>query len=159
MHRLGHHLVPIALLFSISCQTAEDEFIGSRLLDMCDDAYMICGVPSGCVLDEDHYVEGAFPGTQRVVVQAEDRDMELSIRIFFSSMKASGTELLVQIYEPDCTVDTTVSRAHLQDLDIFDEAGDNRTLTFELTTQKDGEHLLELYSDATTEYLLIAEPL
>ena len=77
---------------SLSCQTAEDEFIGDRLLDLCDDAYVICGVPSGCALDEDHYVEGAFPGTQRLVVQTDNNNTELSVRLFFNEMEASGTE-------------------------------------------------------------------
>ncbi|MCP4674739.1 MAG: hypothetical protein GY854_04335 [Deltaproteobacteria bacterium] len=141
-----------------SCQNAEEVFIGSRLLDLCDDAYTLCGVPTGCVLDEDHYSESDFPGTRRVVVYAEEPETTFRVRLFFSKMESPGTELIVQVYEPDCTVEKNFASAHLKDVDLFEEAGDDRVLMFEFDTFQEGEHLLEIYSDSSAEYLLIAEP-
>ncbi len=151
--------LPLFLAFAVlvSCQTAQEEFIGDRLLEICNDSYMLCNFPTGCVLNGNHYVKGSFPGVRRVVVESDERDAEFSVRLFLKNMKGSGTEMLVQLYEPDCTVNTVEGRLHLEDVDIFDEAGDDHTLMFELGVEGEGEHVLEIYSDASTEYLLIAE--
>ncbi len=147
----------LVLAVLVSCRTAEEEFIGDRLLKICNDSYILCNFPTGCVLNGDHYVKGSFPGVRRVVVESDDRDAEFSVRLFLKNMKGSGTEMLVQLYEPDCTVNTENGRVHLEDVDIFDKAGDDRTLMFELGVEGEGEHVLEIYSDASTAYLLIAE--
>jgi hypothetical protein len=146
----------IAALFW-SCKSAEDAFIGDRLLSLCNEAYWICDVPAGCVLDEKHYVEGVFPGVRRVVVVTEKEDVDVQVRLFLSKMDAPGTELLVQLYEPDCTVNPDLGQAHLLDVDLFDKAGDDRTLLFDLNVVQIGEHLLEIYSDASMEYLLVID--
>jgi len=140
-----------------SCKSPEDAFIGDRLLSLCDEAYWICDVPAGCVLEEDEYVEGVFPGVRRVVVVTETEDVDVQVRLFFRTMEAPGTELLVQLYEPDCTVNPDLGQAHLVDVDLFDKAGDDRIIAFDLTALQIGEHLLEIYSDSSVEYLLIAD--
>ena len=74
-------------------------------------------------------------------------------------MEAPGTELLVQMFEPNCTMGTANSRAVLTDVDLFEEAGDDRTIIFELSVLDDGEHLVEIFSDASATYLLVIEPM
>jgi hypothetical protein len=155
---------PLAILIgalvvaaSSSCQSPEEAFIGDRLLSLCDEAYWICDVPAGCVLGNNQYVEGVFPGVRRVVVVTEKEDIDVQVRLFFRTMEAPGTELLVQLYEPDCTVNPDLGQAHLVDVDLFSKAGDDRILAFDLTALQIGEHLLEIYSDSSVEYLLIAE--
>ncbi|MCP4606126.1 MAG: hypothetical protein GY847_37375 [Proteobacteria bacterium] len=155
-----YHLLCYMIFASslLSCQTAEDAFIGNRLLTLCGDAYWICNVPSGCVLDDDHYSKKVFPDTHRVVIATEEPELEIRVRLFLSKMESPGTELLVQLYEPDCTQDINLARAHLTDIDLFEEAGDDRMLIFDLMAMQEGEHLLEIYSDASAEFLLIVEP-
>jgi len=140
-----------------SCESPEDAFIGDRLLSLCNEAYWICDVPAGCVLEDHEYVEGIFPGTRRVVIVTEKEDVDVQVRLFFSKMEAPGTELLVQLYEPDCTVNPDLGQVDLLDVDLFEEAGDDRILAFDLTALQIGEHLLEIYSDSAVEYLLIAD--
>ena len=147
----------LALPILPACQTAEEEFVDGRLKSICDEAYWVCNVPTGCVLDDDRYVEGRFPGDRRVVVETDAQDADVQVRLFFSTMQAPGTELLVQLHDANCTLDPQLGRAHLKDVDIFHEAGDDRVLIFDLTTQRSGEHLLEIYSDASAEYLLVVE--
>lgn len=147
----------VAVLCLTSCKSPEDAFVGDRLLSLCDEAYWICDVPAGCVLEEDEYVEGVFPGVRRVVVVTEQEDVDLQVRLFFRKMEAPGTELLLQLYEPDCTVNPDLGQAHLVDVDLFKEAGDDRTLAFDLTALQIGEHLLEIYSDSSVEYLLLVD--
>ncbi|MDJ0764046.1 MAG: hypothetical protein QNJ97_13775 [Myxococcota bacterium] len=140
-----------------ACQSAEEAFVQDRLIDLCDDAYWVCGVPSGCILKEDRYVTGTFPGTRSVVIATESAETELRVRLFFSEMVSSGTEFLIQAYEPNCTLNPDLARVHLVDVDIFERAGEDRKLTYDLSVSGEGEHLLELYSDASAEYLLIVE--
>lgn len=156
---IKRHIITIvclsALGFLSACETGEEAFVDDRLILPCQQAYHICGVPAGCVIDKNHYVEGVFPGTRRLVVKTEARDVKLDVKLYISSMAAPGTEILVQAHEPDCTLDTTKARDHRIDVDIFREAGDDRTLGFDLEAAEKGEHLVELYSDASAEYLLI----
>ena len=72
-------------------------------------------------------------------------------------MEAPGTELIVQAYEPGCTLNTEKSQAHMEDVDIFKKAGDDRVLQFDLFAQEAGEHLIEVYSDASADYLVVVK--
>ena len=150
-------IAPAAVIFLTSCQTAEEAFVQDRLQEICDDTYWQCGLPTGCVLDRNHYADGAFPGVRRVVVETEENDMDVQVRIFIGDALGGGTEMLVQLYEADCTLDRNLGKAQLVDVDLIDEAGDDRVLTFNLHVMQEGEHVLEVYSDMTAEILLIAE--
>jgi hypothetical protein len=151
------HIAIAVLLPLVGCQTPESAFVGDRLQDLCDGAYYICNVPAGCVLDEKHYVEGRFPGAQRVVLATDKSEVPVQVRIFFSAMEAPGTELLVQLYEPDCIIDKQHGSDSIENADIFEKAGDDATLIFDLKAQEEGEHLLEVYSDTSADFLLLYE--
>ncbi len=139
------------------CQAGEDAFVGDRLHILCDEAYWVCGAASGCVLDENHYVEGVFPGTRRVTVKTEDVNTEVQVRIYFSTMESPGTEFLIQLYEHDCTLNSELAAEHLVDVDVFEKAGDKRTLYFDLLVAQAGEHLLEIYADVSAEYVMLVD--
>jgi len=141
----------------IGCQTAEDAFVGDRLMNICDEAYWICNRPSQCVLADDEYTEGGFPGVRRLVVPVETENTTIEIRLFFQTMEFPGTELSLQLFDPDCHIDPNDGEIHVLDTDIFEVAGDDRTLTYRLESSRPGEHLLELFSDAGAKYLLTIE--
>lgn len=144
----------IALLLP-ACLTGEQSFVGRRIQDLCDTAYYICSVPAGCVLDQEHYVEGAFPGVRRVAIETDEPNTPVQVRIYFSVMLSPGSELLAQMYEADCSLETLTHRALVTDVDVFEEAGDDRLLVFDFVAEQEGEHLVELYSDASADYLLV----
>lgn len=149
----------IGLAVLSGCQTSEAAFLGDRLLTLCTATYYTCGVTAGCELDTEHYVRGSFPGARRVIVHTEEDDTALLVGLYLTTEVAPGTELLTQVYEPDCTLDPQYSQEHWEDVDIFAEAGNDHSLLMELEASSKGEHLLELYSDATAGYLLIVEEL
>lgn len=155
--RLMLNILVYGAIFLSACQTAEEEFVSGKLLSLCDDAYWLCDVPAGCNLDSNHYVEGAFPGVRRVVVETDETDMDVQVRLYFTNAITGGTELLVQLYESDCILDRQMGQGYMVDVDILDEAGDDRVLIFDLHVMQEGEHVLEIYSDMTSEFLLIAE--
>lgn len=159
---MPHIKLPLLGIFSfvlLSCLSAEEEFTQDRLLTLCEENYHICQKPAGCVLDEDHFVEGVFPGTRRVVVVSDEVDGEFRVRVFFKSTLSPGTELLVQMYETNCTLNAALAQERIVDVDIFEESGDDRVLDFELKVQQKGEHLVEIYSDASAEFLLTVDPI
>jgi hypothetical protein len=147
-------LLPLLLL---GC--AEDSFTGGRAPMLCTDAHAVCRVTAGCVLDEQSYVRGRFPGAVRVLLDAPMAPLEWRVRLHFTEMVATGTELLVQLSDPSCSTDPFEGRAHLVDVDPFERAGSDRTLVLdEFRTDTVGEHLLEVFSDAHATWLLVAEP-
>jgi hypothetical protein len=150
-------LLFISVLPALSCQSGAEAFVDGRGLSICDEAYQICDVPAGCVLDRDHYVEGAFPGSRRFVVVTEERDVRIILRIFFDSQVAPGTRLLVHALEPDCSMDPDKAEAVMENVDIFKKAGSDKMLEFDLEVAETGEHLVEITSDAATEYLLTVD--
>ena len=145
----------LGVLASMGCQTGEEAFVDDKGLNPCVEAYHICNVTAGCVLDKHHYIEGAFPGTRTVVVRTEERDVRLQVKLYISSMQVPGTEILVQVHEPDCTVDRYKGMDYRTDIDLFEAAGEDRIMSFELEVAEKGEHLLEIYSDASADYVLI----
>ena len=147
----------VAGLILSSCQTAKDAFIGDRLQNLCDEAYWICSRPSQCVLAEDEFTAGGFPGVRRVTIPIEEENETIEIRFYFETMESPGTELEIALYDPDCLVNKNHGVIHVEDTDIFEEAGDDRTLTYRLQSFRPGEHLLEIYSDASAAYLLIVD--
>jgi hypothetical protein len=145
------------LLWVQGCLSGEEAFVDGRLHAYCDEAYWLCNKPAGCVLDSKHYIRGDFPGARRFVVVTEANDVTLEISIYIATMEAPGTELIVQAYEPGCTLNTEKSQAHMEDVDIFKKAGDDRVLQFDLFAQEAGEHLIEVYSDASADYLVVVK--
>ncbi len=153
-------LLVTSSLLTAGCLGGEQAFIGARLPTLCSNAYSTCNVTAGCKLDADHYVRGRFPGTRRVILESElPRDTDYQVRLYLAEADAPGTELLAQLYEPDCSLDTQFARVHLEDVDLIDEAGLDRILILDdLTVTQQGEHLLEIFSDASVEYIMIVEP-
>jgi hypothetical protein len=147
----------LAALAAPSCQTGVEAFAAGRLLDLCDGAYYVCNFPAGCTLDQDHYAEGSFPGVRRVVLATTGEGAPVQVRLYFTSMIADGTQLLVQMHEPDCTIDKKTNRVILEDVDLIDEIGDDRLLIYDFKANQEGEHLIEVFSDMSADYLIIAD--
>jgi hypothetical protein len=158
--RVLHVFVLLLASALLNACSAEDIFTQGRVNEPCSGVYPTCHTQfaAGCYLDEDRYTEGQFPGARRVLVTTNQASQTIRVRLFLRSgtMLFPGTEILVQAWEPDCG---DVERDHRLDVDIFEEAGDDLTLLFDLPAASPGDHLIELYSDSATEYLLSAEQL
>ena len=124
----------------------------------CDRSYWICDVTAGCQLDDEHYVSGAFPGTRRLLVETAPERSVIQMQLFLSELLSPGTELVVQLRAPDCSLNAELGRVHLVGADLAAEAGSDQTLTLTLHAGEPGEHLVEIYSDAIADYLLVVDP-
>lgn len=147
-------LAAAILLFASGCMSQQQVFTEGRVEDLCQGAVPVCQKQAGCVLDQQHFVRGSFPGDQKIVVHSDAANGTLSVRILLTYEVYPGTELLIQAFDPDCGDAATVDQTNR---DFFQEAGDNRTLAFDMALPVAGDHLLQVYSDMTADYLLVAD--
>ncbi len=142
-----------------ACDQGWGSFVDGRLPNLCTEAYAVCGVTAGCELDPEHYVTGTFPGARRVVVNHPE-PVTFRVMFYLTDTTSPGTELSIRLHEPDCSHDPDAAGVALSDVDLIEEAGLDRMLVFDdLAVDVAGEHLLEVYSDATVGYLLAVEPI
>ncbi|MFU8802642.1 MAG: hypothetical protein ACNA8W_02425 [Bradymonadaceae bacterium] len=135
-----------------SCVNDEQVFVQGRLQNPCNTSIPICRVRGSCVLRGDEYVRGTFPGGFRAIVHNNDvKDARLVVRFLLTEMIAPGTELHVQLHTPDCG---GLDEAHPRDIDLFEYAGRDRIIEFHLDIEGRGDHLLEIFSDMSADYLL-----
>lgn len=118
----------------------------------CDGSWRICGQTAGCLLDEQHYVEASFPGAQTLALELDGQaDLELLLHV--TELRAAGTSLQVQLRGPDCLEiagDPALSE-RAEDLEDLD------TLILPLPQVEEGDHLLEIYSDASFDAIIALE--
>ena len=133
------------------CLDDESTFTQGRLEDPCNGSIPICRTQAACVLEQDEYFRGTFPGGVRKIVRNDTDKTTLVVRILLTEPLFPGTELLIQAYSPGCG---QFKEAHVQDIDLFNFAGDDRTMEFQLDLEGQGDHLLEIFSDMSSDYIL-----
>jgi hypothetical protein len=148
-------LIAAVVIIAAGC-SAEDIFKRGRVDEPCSAVYPTCnlGFAAGCYLDSGTYTEGQFPGDRRILVTTTFLGESIRVRLYFKEMIFPGTMILAQAYEVDCG---DVERDIREDIDVFDEAGDDRIIIFDLPVETPGDHLIELYSDCAADYILTAE--
>lgn len=134
-----------------SCGDEEDVFVGQRLEQRCNSSIPACDTRAFCVLTNDDYYSGQFPGGLRMLVRSETEDARLVVRILFTEMLFPGTELQVTAHSTGCN---TFDEVHERDVNLFELAGGDRTLEYHLELTGRGDHLVEVFSDMSASYLM-----
>jgi hypothetical protein len=129
---------------------AEENFSAGLKLDRCDGTFPICQTSAGCVLGNTNYVEGSFPGSRQFIVPAPAGSL-IAVRIFFRSQVATGVDTEILWNEPGC-FDTYQYLS--EGIDIFREAGKDGIFEQTQLVLLDGDHLVEVFSDATADYFI-----
>lgn len=133
------------------CIDDESIFTDGRLENLCDQAIPACSTQASCVIGNRDFYRGQFPGGLRVLVRSELEEGRLVVRFLLTELIFPGTELLVQANTTDCG---DVVEEHTQDIDLFEFAGRDRTLDYELDLPGRGDHLVEIFSDMSAKYLM-----
>lgn len=140
--------------------TSRDAFVGDATEIKCDGVWNVClGQVAGCLLDENHYVTGAFPGSRKVLVETPPGDWKIRVKLFLDpevTPRYPGTETEISWYEPGCadqyryqmSSDTSTTG------DFFERAGRDNVFEVEHDVVESGDHLVTVYSDATTRYAI-----
>ena len=120
------------------------------MADACTQQWPICDKIAGCLLGDQSYIEGRFPGNRLIGVQVfEPSTVTVSFQL--EDVGASGDETAINFFEDRCrsrTRITIVGRTFL---------GENDKIGF-VSRSADlsgiGDHLIEFSSDAHAHYLM-----
>ena len=132
----------------VGCASPHDDFIAGRVQDSCDQAWPVCSTVAGCYIGPESFVEGSFPGTQKVVVTL-DQPSTVKVRVLLDSVTSSGNETRVDFFEGGCQarIEQTATGIAFADeaerIGEFDRQADLADL---------GDHLIEITSDAQASY-------
>lgn len=147
--KLLHPLALVALLAS-GCGGVREQFIGTRIEDACGGEWSVCSTTVGCFLGDRSYVEGRFPGRNQVAIRLfEPSEVSVSFHLF--EMAGAGEETVINFWEESCSARV---RVPVTGKTLF---GENEKVGF--ATRKAelsglGDHLIEVESDARTQYLM-----
>ncbi len=153
MRRVRYALALVASVVALApaCLfTSAGGFAGARDENICDSTIPVCNTTGGCVLDEDHYIKGEFPGTRRFVIRTHGEAV-VNVRLYFDMPKSPGADTNIYVYESGCVERFAYETAGR---DIFREAGPDQEFDWEAKVYQDGDHLVEINSDAVSGYYL-----
>jgi hypothetical protein len=143
--------------------TSKAAFIGDAEELRCSGVYPACqGQFAGCALDEEHYISGAFPGSRKFIVETPPGDWKIKVMLFLdpeASPRFPGTELEVSWFEPGCSDQYRflLSKDNTTAGDLFERAGRDNVFETQHSVIEPGDHLVSVFSDATTRYVLKVE--
>jgi hypothetical protein len=145
-------LITAVVLPTAGCEFgSEAAFRSGAELKTCEDAIPVCNTTAGCVMrEEDSYIEGEFPGYRSFIVPTEG-EAYIRLLIYWRSQLGPGADTEIRWYEPACVESY---RYESQGINIFDETDRDGIFTQEEQVFRAGDHLIEIRSDATGEYLI-----
>ena len=140
--------------------TTEAAFVGSRELHLCEGAkFPVCRQRfASCKLEPDQYLEGRFPGSIRFLVETPAGDWRIRVSLFLADQRAPGEQTEITWYEPGCSEPKRfVFEDEHPNGNLFSVAGRDQVFDVAQSVAESGDHLIELFSDATVDYTLRAD--
>jgi len=134
----------------VGCATSEEIFTRGRIENRCNGSIPVCDDLAACVLSQEQYLRGDFPGGQKLIVRTEDAKADLIPRFLLVDERYPGTEILVRAYDTGCG---DYNEGHAEDVDLFELAGGDGIIEYRLTVNGLGDHLVEIFSDMSSEFL------
>ncbi len=127
------------------------------MLDQCNESWPVCDLVAGCIIGNESYITGRFPGTGRVIVRIAEASA-ITMSFYLKNVAAGGTTTTLLFYEGGCQDRT---RLDLNG-DAFVQEAQNIGYVSRTENLTDvGDHRLEFTSDAQANYdfKLDVEPL
>jgi len=144
-------LLPLAL--AVGCIDAQSAFIDGRTLDACTSTIPVCTTTADCLLDLTNYTQGSFnEGATRRLVVHTDEAATITVELYFTTEISPGIDTEVTFYESECLSSDDVTSGGD---DIFQEAGPGHIWQRSHQVVTAGDHLVEVFSDAQADYLLL----
>lgn len=133
-----------------ACRPEENFALGLRL-DACESTLpSVCGVTPRCVVEPEEYLNGKFPGERRFVVRTEG-EATVELQILLTALKASGSELLVNVYESNCS---EIHRYDSGGRDVLRLSDANGVIKIPLHVVRAGDHPVEIVSDVYADFAI-----
>lgn len=145
-------MATVAFLASLTtgCGSIQDQFLGSRVLDKCDGEWPICRTTVGCIVGDRSYVQGRFPGANKLSVQLFEPST-VTLSFFLSEVAGTGEETRISFHETECR---SRIRRVLSGRALIGESESRGWVSREADLSDVGDHLIEFESDARTKYLV-----
>ena len=106
-------IVPSAIVAAMwvaslsGCDDKVSAFIGGRVEEQCNQSWPVCDLIAGCILGNETYTTGRFPGTKRVIIRLAEAS-QVTTSFILEDVTAAGTQLTITFYESGCTDRTRV---------------------------------------------------
>lgn len=120
------------------------------MLDACDGEWPACRTTVGCIIGDRSYVQGRFPGSNKVLVQLFEPST-VTISFFLSEIAGTGEETRISFYEAECR---SRVRQVLTGRALVGEAENRGWVSREADLSDVGDHLIEFESDARARYFM-----
>jgi hypothetical protein len=139
----------VALLLT-GCGSVREDFLGSRIQDACGGEWPICSTTVGCILGDRSYVEGRFPGTNKVALKVFEPS-EVTVSFLLSETAGAGVQTVVNFYETSCS---SRVRTVITGRTFIGESEQVGFVKRSAELSEAGDHLIEVESDARTKYVM-----
>ncbi|MEW5740890.1 MAG: hypothetical protein AB1938_18365 [Myxococcota bacterium] len=143
-------LVAFLALSLVGCQGLEAQFIGTRVPDDCNGEWAVCSTTVGCFLGDRSYIEGRFPGHNKVAIQLFEPS-EVTVSFYLSETAGTGEETVINLFENSCS---SRVRIPVSGRAFVGEAEQKGFVSRKADLSGIGDHLIDVESDARTKYLL-----
>jgi hypothetical protein len=132
------------------CSGTRDTFLGTRVEDTCGGQWPICDRIAGCLLGDQSYITGRFPGDRVIGIHLFEPST-VTLSFLLEDVGASGTQTSINFFEDRCRSRVRVELTGKAFVGEADKAGFVKREA-DLTGKDD--HLIEFSSDAQAHYLL-----
>jgi len=139
-----------ACLALFGCEDIQRQFVGSRVSDPCDRTWNVCATRVGCFLGDRSYIEGRFPGTNRVGIELFEPST-VTVSFFLTEVAGAGVTTAITFYEGSCT---TPQRVEVTGNTFIGEAEKLGYVSRQANLMGVGDHLIQVESDARAKYLM-----
>lgn len=148
---LAHLICVVAFgeLFA-GCGGGREAFIGLRVQDTCSQQWPICDRIAGCLLGDQSYIEGRFPGDRLIGVQVFEPST-VTMSFLLEEVGAAGEETAINFFEDRCRTRTRVTITGRTFAGEADKVG---YVQREADLSGVGDHLIEFSSDVHAHYVL-----
>jgi hypothetical protein len=137
----------------LGCGGGRSDFIGGRVKDACDASWPVCSEVAGCILGDESYAEGRFPGEGRFIVQVPEAST-VRVSLYLEDVLAAGEETVVTVHEEGCRARTRQAVAGRTVAESMEKFGE---FVREVEVTGVGDHLVEFSSDMQARYVLKVE--
>lgn len=151
--KLLHWVLIVAILgcFSLTgCGSIQDQFIGTRIEDDCSGAWNVCSTTVGCFVGDRSYVEGRFPGVNKLAIKLFEPS-EISVGLLLFESAGAGEQTVINFFEQSCS---SRVRVEVTGKTLLGENEKIGWVTRKAELTGTGDHLIEVESDARTRYLM-----
>ncbi len=139
----------MAVCLLCGCPGKVEQFIGSRVEDPCNHNWNVCAGVTGCLLGDQSYISGRFPGEQSVGVQVFEPST-VTVTFLIEEVGSAGDQTAIDFWEDSCR---SRVRVEIPGRTFLGEADKTGTVSRSADLSGVGDHLIDFSSDSRTTYL------